>query len=222
MERILKGVNTTIQTANASIPHDKRHILNYISENVHGIDAEPPKEHEKYEELNDAVRGAFASANPVLQSACGEGEDEWQRVLTAMSKSIKKDTMVFDLEAGGGWDDLNAKRAVEMINHLPPSIESLKMFVVPYGSPFMDAFLIDWIEKSTNLKDLYIMHTCVGGRNVNEGRDAGIRLSKALTAKNTIESLELHYTDLMGSRNVDEWSEAFHKMTSLKKLSVKE
>jgi len=39
---------------------------------------------------------------------------------------------------------------------------------------------------------------------VDEGRDAGIRLAKTLAAKNTIESLKLSGTDLMGSRNVDE------------------
>ena len=79
--------------------------------------------------------------------------------------------------------------------------------------------LIDWIEKkSTNLKSLDIMHTCVCGRNVDDGRDAGIRLSKVLAGKNTIEELSLSGTDLMGSRNVDEWSKAFHKMTSLEKL----
>jgi len=219
MDRILKSVNTTIQTANASIPHDKRHILNYISDNVNGIDAEPLQEHEKYEALNDAVRGAFASTIAVLQSACGGGDDEWQRVLRTMSKSIKKDPMNFTFGAGDGWDDLSPERAAEMISHLPSSIEELYIESAPYGSPFMDG-LIDWIEKkSTNLESLAIANPmCVGGSNVNDGRDAGIRLSKALAAKNTIEILVLIGTDLMGSRNVDDWSKAFHKMTSLKQL----
>ena len=106
-----------------------------------------------------------------------------------------------------------------MINHLPPSIEKLVIACgAPHGSPFMDG-LIDWIEKkSTNLKSLYIKRTCVGGRNVDNGRDAGIRLSKTLAAKNTIDSLTLSQTDLMGSRNVNEWSEAFDKITSLNYL----
>ena len=53
---------------------------------------------------------------------------------------------------------------------------------------------------------------------MNDGRDAGIKLAKALAAKNTIESLSFYATDLMGSRNVDEWSKALDKMTSLKYL----
>jgi len=76
--RILNGLDTTIQTANASKVHDKRHILNYISDNLNDIAAEPPKEHDNYEALNDAVRGAFASTIAVLESACRGGDDEWQ------------------------------------------------------------------------------------------------------------------------------------------------
>jgi len=217
-DRIRNGIGTTIQTANASIPHDQTHILNYISGNVNDLDAEPPKEHENYEELNDAVRGAFASTIAVLQSARDEGYDEWQRMLTAMSKSIKKDIMPFYFLPGHGWDGLSAERAVEMVSHLPPSIEGLEIMAAPYGSPFMDA-VIDWIgEKSTNLKSLVIWNTCVGGRNEDDGQDAGIKLAKTLADKNTIESLKLSRTDLMGSRNMDEWCKAFEKMTSLKEL----
>jgi len=85
----------------------------------------------------------------------------------------------------------------------------------------MDA-VIDWIEKSSNLKSLCIFVTFVRGRNADGGRDIGIRFAKTRTAKNTIESLELSRTDLMGSRNVDEWSEAFDKMTLLQELECYE
>ena len=216
MDRILKGLDTMIQTANASIEHDKTHILNFIS-GSEDLNAEPPKEHEKYDALNDAVRGAFASSIAVLQSACRVDDDEWQRMLRVMSKSTKKDKMDFNFSAGEAWDDLSAERAVEMINHLPPSIEGLKIRTAPYGSPFMDA-VIEWIEKSTNLKSLEINDTSVCGRNGCGGRDAGIKLAKTLAAKKSIEVLRLTHTDLMGSRNVDEWSKAFDKITSLKEL----
>ena len=53
---------------------------------------------------------------------------------------------------------------LEMVSHLPPSIEGLVIGCAPYGSPFMDA-VIDWIEKkSTNLKSLQIEHMFVWGR----------------------------------------------------------
>jgi len=104
------------------------------------------------------------STTAVLQPACGGGDNEWQRILTAISKRIKKDRMLFSFGAGDGdgWDDLSAERAAEMINHLPPSIEGLWIHFAPYGSSlFMDT-VIDWIEKkSTNLKYLDIQYTCV-------------------------------------------------------------
>ena len=56
---------------------------------------------------------------------------------------------------------------------------------------------------------------------MDEGRETGIRLAKTLAAKNTIEYLMLFETDLMGSRNVDKWSKALKKMTSLKGLNCR-
>ena len=127
----------------ASKAHDKTHVPNHISDNVNDLDAEPPKDHDNYEALHDTVRGAFASTIAVLQSACDGGDDEWQRMLIAMSKSIKKDIIQFDFGAGKGWDDLSAERAAEMIHHLPPpSIEGLVISRgAPYGSPFMDSVI---------------------------------------------------------------------------------
>jgi len=169
-------------------------------------------EGEKYVNMKEPIA--------VLQSACGGGDDEWQRILTDMSKGINKEKNKMELHFysdSSAWNDLSAERAVEMINHLPPSIGKLDIFGgSKYESPFMDA-VIDWIEKkSTNLKSLQIDHVFVCGRN--GGRDAGIELAKTLAAKNTIESLCLYSTDLIGSRNVDEWSKALKKMSSLKKL----
>jgi len=156
----MKCLDTMIQTAKASKEHDKTHILNYISDNVNDLDAEPPKEHEKYEALNDAVRGAFVSNIVFLESACGGRDDEWQRILRAMSKSIKKDGMEFNFS--GLWGDLSAERAVEMINHLPPLIEKLEIQCAPHGSPFMDA-VIDWIEPRTSNLLLFIVCVLVEG-----------------------------------------------------------
>ena len=79
--------------------------------------------------------------------------------------------------------------------------------------------MTEWIEKkSTNLKCLEIYHTCVCGRN--GGRDAGIRLLNiGSQVQYAIKYLSLHSTDLMGSRNADEWSKVFQKMISLKNLT---
>jgi len=137
-----------------------------------------------------------------------------------MSTSYQTVEMKFNFEPGNGWDDLSAEMAVEMMSHLPPSIEGLEIDYAPFGSSFVDA-VIDWIEKksTSNLKSLRISHTCVGGTKVNGGQDAGIKLAKVLATKNTLKTLSLDHTDLMGSRNVDEWANALGEMTSLKSLS---
>jgi len=54
-----------------------------------------------------------------------EENNEWQRILRAMSKSNEKDEMDFHFEASSGFNGLSApaKRAVAMISDLPQSIE---------------------------------------------------------------------------------------------------
>jgi len=222
MGRIEKALtDIMVETAKASIKHDKRHILNYISGNTDNINVEPPTKHVRYDALNDALRGAFASFIPALQSACREGNEKWQAILTVMSKSITKE-MAFDFKVGydwdargalDSWDGLSAQKAADMISHLPPSIEELLIDVAPYGSIFIDA-LIEWIKTiAKNLKYLGIRFTCVGGKD--EGRDAGVRLAEALATNNTLHALWLRGTDLVGSRNVNEWAEALGQMTAL-------
>jgi len=214
---ILLAVMVMIQKAKASKKDDENHILNYISGNIYSLDAEPPKQHIKYDALNDAVRTAYALTIPSLQHACRGEDDKWQGILTAMSKSTNKKEMVFNFGAGYGWDDVSAERVVEMISRLPPSIEGLWITNAPYGSSFMDA-LIEWIKNATHIKSLAIEITCVGGM-LNGGRDVGARLADALATKNTLEALALNHTDLIGSRNVNEWSEALGRMELLKSFS---
>jgi len=65
-----------------------------------------------------------------LQVACSRkifGVRQWQDVLTAMPKSIQTVEMKFNFEAGNGWDDLSADMSVEIMSHLPPSIEGLRI-----------------------------------------------------------------------------------------------
>ena len=125
--------------------------------------------------------------------------------------------MIFHFEAGDGWDHfLSAERAAELISHLAPSTKELEIQYTPYGSLFIDA-LIEWVKNATNLKRLTIRYTFVG--NKDGGRAAGVRLAEALAGNNTtIENLQLQWTDLIGPRNVNEWSEALRKMTLLKRM----
>ena len=119
-----------------------------------------------------------------------------------------------------GWDDLSAERAAEMISHLPPSIQILMIAnAAPYGSSFMDG-LIEWITNATHIKCLAIETTCVC--ELNGGRDVGARLADALSTKNTLEYIVSNHSDLIGSRNVNEWTEALGRMELLKRSSFEE
>ena len=94
---------------------------------------------------------------------------------------------------------------MEMISHLPPSIERLVIGYCMFYWITLYGCGVEWIETSKNPKYLTIECMCVGGRNVDVDEYGGIKLAKILTpAKNTIERLWLDRTDLMGSRNVDE------------------
>ena len=176
--------------------------------------------------LNKASRAAALS---------NEGEKKWQELLIEMSTGDHEEegamTFSFGSDAHGhghgghgdlNWNHLTLERAVEMIYHLPPSIEGLIIDASPYGIPFMDA-VIDWIKHSSNnLECLIISNTCHGMGGTDGGRDAGVRLAEALvlaSSKNdTLEILNFYETDLIGSRNVDEWTEALGMMKSLKVL----
>lgn len=81
----------------------------------------------------------------------------------------------------------------------------------------MDA-VIQWVENAKHLKYLHISGTCVGGTCINGGRDTGARLAKVLAGKDTMEILKLFRTDLIGSRNVNEWTKALGEMASLKEF----
>lgn len=42
------------------------------------------------------MRGQFVSSNVALQSACTNYDEEWKEAIVALSKSRKKDAMMFD------------------------------------------------------------------------------------------------------------------------------
>ena len=65
----------------------------------------------------------FLLPAPPKAASCAES-DHWQVILTAMSKSVKKDEMHFNLDTL-----TTTEKATEMISHLSPSIEVLLRIV---------------------------------------------------------------------------------------------
>jgi len=197
--------NIQIETAKATMEVDRKHILNHIC-NLEDLDAEPPTSHEEYSTLNDAVKGQFACSLPFLSAALLMKEDEQKKVFISMSKSINRE-MALNFEHIKWQNDKSDNKfaVIGMINHLPTTIERLRIVNAPYGADFIDA-IVSWMEeKANNFKRLEICGTYVGEGG---GRDAGEKLAKAIAESTTIEHLELTGTDLVGGRNATEWEKA--------------
>lgn len=108
---------------------------------------------------------------------------------------------------------------VDSIRKLPTDIEELEinMSIPPSGSAIIDS-LIDFMNKEeVNLKKLYIFSICVASEEKpDEGRDCGQRLSTAIASHGSLEYLDVSSTDLIGSRNADNWISAFRSSSNLK------
>jgi len=201
---ILRSLNTTIETADASVEDDRRHILNTIAgKPEEQLDDTPLKEHTQYDHLNSMIRGSFASSYGTLRSAHARGGDDWANVLKAMSKGVETEAMYFDLTPGRGWDIMTVDEFGDLVSHLPLTIKGLFISCATMGPAYIYA-LAQWIEKSTNLQHLSLQTISVGDNDC--GRDAGAVLATAISTNSTIQSLSLNNTDLIGSRNVSEWS----------------
>lgn len=217
MERILQSRNINIQTTQASVESDRRHILNSIAKRS-DLDAEPLERHDNYEELNDAVRGAFACALPALRGSYNEGGEQWIDMLKVMSKSLNRDPMRFNFEDGHGWDDLESSDAIELIRYLPENIEGLELLYAPFGAPFYNA-VSDFIDRAKNLKYLEIWHSTLNAGK-NEVRETGACLAKAIGNCKTIQKLELFQTELIGSLTLPCWEKALSENTSLENILI--
>lgn len=218
-DRIFDGLNVSIEDAEASREEDKRHILNAIvGRKGQDLNKDPLIEHERYNELNRAVRGAFASTIPAIIGAYkADSVEKWNKTLLSMKFGPAK-VMRLNFNDYGvfGQDNANMNEydAAEMIRHLPVGLNHIVIEHCPYGPEFYNAFF-DWVETATDLKDLRIYFSCVGTER--GGYEMGKRLANILKKESCqINSLRLHCSDLLGSRNADEWIEALSKNTSLR------
>ena len=156
-ELITKSLNLEVEKAKASYESDRIHILNAI---VHGekcedFDALPPEDCVAYENLNNSVRGAFASSQGILKHTISQHNTEvWPQLVNCLSKSSTEDGMkfYFDMGLDIGWDDMLPSQAVALISHLPIEIGHLLISSASrFGSSFAVA-LGKWMKKSGNLK----------------------------------------------------------------------
>merc|ERR1712125_228477 len=55
-----KGLSVELQNADASVESEKRRILNFLAGQA--LDAQPPKDHERFLQANQKLQGIFALA----------------------------------------------------------------------------------------------------------------------------------------------------------------
>mmetsp|Transcript_4057 Transcript_4057/g.5883 ORF Transcript_4057/g.5883 Transcript_4057/m.5883 type:complete len:641 (-) Transcript_4057:88-2010(-) len=227
-ERIFNALKVDIVTANASWKQDKINILNYVADRFDDDDLtkEPLAEHENYTLLNNAVRGAFASSIPAIVAAHTYQDGAlWKDTLVALSKSSSTEELTFDFNDGGSWDDgfLNdTNAAIELIAHLPKSLKEFHIEHAPFGKPLIDA-IIDFINSDgVALEKLTIANICVGG--LVGGKDSGLGLANAIASNSngygSLKELELFCTDLIGGRNIMEWTQALKGNSSITSVKV--
>jgi len=217
-EVISKALNIEVENADASVEDDRVHILNsIIGRSKADIDIAPPKEHATYITLNDSLKSIFAASQASLQGAAKSGDEEWLKMLVALSKGTKKDRMGFDFGSAGEFSGLSTTRAIELVSHLPLTIKKLTINRSMFGAEFADA-LIERVSQFKNLEILSMCNTRVGEEK--EGQEAGMRLSKVLATNTTIKTFRLHNTNLIGSDNVVQWGDALMENNSLTKLML--
>jgi len=218
-ELISEAPTIKVEKGKTSVKHDRIHILNSIAGNTGDeINKTPPNIHILYDKVNDTLRAAFVSTQDRLLEAWKQSEEVWMSFLHALSKG-KKEINEMSFNFGKEWSELPADRAIQLVDHLPPTIKALYINDANFGKEFIDA-VIKHVGKSLKLERLDLDGTKVGDDNA--GQDAGVRLVNVLASNNTITSLELRSTDLLGSMNVKHWGDTLMKMTSLRYLWLSE
>jgi len=216
---IEKSLSIQVEVAKASVEDDRRHILNSIAgRSIEDIDNAPLVAHENYVRLNDSLRGTFASSKASLKGAAEKDDRRWQKMIEALSNGTTKGQMHFDFRTNGSFCGLNEVRAIQMVAHLPLTIDQLEIWGGKYGSEFSDA-LIERVNQFHNLKTLWIDYTSVNGEEKRQ-EEIGLRLAKIMSASTTIETLGLGRTDFIGADNVEQWGDAFMENNTLTKLML--
>ena len=91
---IEKSLSIKVEVAKASVEDDRIHILNSIvGRSIDNINSVPPVAHEKYKELNNSLRGTFASSTASLVRASKEDDEEWNMMMEALSKGSTRGRM---------------------------------------------------------------------------------------------------------------------------------
>ncbi len=218
---ILRSREIRIESAIASEENDRIHILNSMVGKYDDLDSIPPTVHNKFDEVNDAIKTEFAATMPALNAASIKGKSEWKDILMNLSKGDK--TGIFQLNFNAFEPRLSSSQARELFSYLPTSYTGLSICGAD-GEDGSCAFegMIDWIQKVETLKYLSCFRCKVDSVDNDVGRAVGAQLIATLSTTHceTFEYLCISLTDLIDSENVLDWASALEEMTNLKELHL--
>lgn len=221
---IVKSLSIQVEVAQASQETDRVHILNSIvgrNEEDGSINNKPLMSHETYNEVNAALKATFASTVPHLASACRKSHGVWKQFLVALAngtKTINRMEFHFDNDDKGEWTGLTTDRATELVAHLPLNIKWLEIErATAFGRQFMEA-LIQRVNESLNWQSLLLKNISIVDED--EGQEMGVQLANVVSSNTTLTYLAMNHTNLVGSKNVQEWGNRFMKNKTLTKVSL--
>jgi len=194
VERFIKYEVKNVQAWSVN---DSNSFLNLLTDrNITDLNRDPPTEHTRYTEFQDAFRANFATPG-TLQAALSQGDEHWKRMLKVMSKSNAKSNLRFDFESGSGkgWDDLTNFQAKELIRSLPKTTLRLEIFHASYGNSFITE-LSDWIKTTENLNKLRIENTLINCRIIDGQHKVIKELANSLASIKTLKRLEVWNSNL--------------------------
>ena len=117
----------------------------------------------------------------------------------------------------GAEDYTTMKRTIEIINILPRSCQKVKIYYSKLGREFMEA-VIRFVKGSTRVTELELSSCCL--KELRAAQQLGERLAYALADNQTITSLNIARTNLIGENNVRRWGNALTKNKTITTLCM--
>jgi len=172
VDRVFNVLSVKVENAEATEESDRIHILNAIVDNTDGLNAEPPKKHQKYKLLNLILQRSIATSSGILMAIKRNNGETRKAILSILSNDNRKEGMQFNFQHWNHWKEMakqppdeETKMAAHMMLNLPRGIESLEIRFARFGPPFMRA-LAEWVKNSAEgLKELTIEFSTLDSEN---------------------------------------------------------
>eukprot|EP00747_Dinoflagellata_sp_TGD_P038214 gnl/TRDRNA2_/TRDRNA2_139537_c0_seq1.p1 gnl/TRDRNA2_/TRDRNA2_139537_c0~~gnl/TRDRNA2_/TRDRNA2_139537_c0_seq1.p1 ORF type:complete len:438 (+),score=71.85 gnl/TRDRNA2_/TRDRNA2_139537_c0_seq1:155-1315(+) len=170
-------LDVQIETANASVDSDKKHILNAII-GASDLDSTPPAQHERFQELNELLRGKFASSAVVPCMKSGMPVQKWSKALHDSGRDVFYASIPEDLE-------MNIENTSTFASSMPTSLTRLEVDV-EFKAADCARVLAEALSKLSKLERLKLVL-----RGLTEIGESLLAIVKALASHQSFKRLEV-------------------------------